>query len=36
LQAIATQVWRRPDLDLRAQTPLDPAQLAAALSLDTL
>ena len=35
LQAIATQVWRRRDLDLRAQTPLDPVQLAAAIQSPT-
>ena len=35
LQAIVSQVWRRPDLDLRAQTPLDPAQLAAAIQSPT-
>lgn len=35
LQAIVSQVWRRPDLDLRAQTPLDPAQLAAAVQSPT-
>jgi hypothetical protein len=29
LQAIVLQVWHRPDLDLHAQTPLDPQQLAA-------
>lgn len=32
LQAIVEQVWRRPDLNLREQTPLDPAQLAAAVT----
>ncbi len=35
LQAIVSQVWSRPDLDLRAQTPLDPAQLAAAVQSPT-
>ena len=35
LQAIVSQVWCRPDLDLRAQTPLDPAQLAAAVQSPT-
>ena len=35
LQAIVSQVWRRPDLDLRAKTPLDPAQLAAAIQSPT-
>jgi len=35
LQAIVSQVWRRPDLDLRAQTPLGPAQLAAAVQSPT-
>ena len=28
LQAIATQVWRRPDLDLRATSALEPTELA--------
>ena len=35
LQAIVSQVWRRPDLDVRAKTPLDPAQLAAAIQSPT-
>ncbi|MCX6511175.1 MAG: hypothetical protein NT081_10260 [Actinobacteria bacterium] len=29
LQALVGQVWRRSDIDLRAQTPLAPQQLAA-------
>lgn len=35
LQAIVTQVWRRPDLDLRMQVPLDSAQLAAVVTSET-
>jgi len=35
LRAIVSQVWHRPDLDLRSQAPLDSAQLAAAVTSET-
>jgi hypothetical protein len=35
LQAIVSQVWCRPDLNLRAQTTLNPEQLAAAVQSPT-
>jgi hypothetical protein len=28
LQAIVTQVWRRPDLDLRGMSPIEPTEIA--------